>query len=255
MKVFDCFTFFNEFDLLEIRLNILDSYVDYFVLAEARETFSGNPKPLYYEENKERFAKWNHKIIHIINDNLKTDDSFARAGFQKDRLRLELFNHATNEDIVYFGDLDEIWKPQIIDDKVYNLKQRNYSYWLNYLSSEEWIGTVVGKWKTIKGNTFNHWRGLHTYVKEDGGWHFTNMGGLEQIIKKIHAYDHAHEVLPVLSKIENLGVKERMEQGQDYLGRATDHWGNPYKFEVTEEQWPEYLKEHKDKWKPLLKQN
>ena len=68
MKVFDVFPFFNELDLLEIRLNILNPYVDYFVLSESTKTFSGLDKPLFYEENKERFAEFNHKIIHNIVD-------------------------------------------------------------------------------------------------------------------------------------------------------------------------------------------
>ena len=65
-KIYDIFTFFNELELLEIRLNILDKYVDYFVLVEATETFSGKPKKLYYEENKHLFKKFEHKIIHHI---------------------------------------------------------------------------------------------------------------------------------------------------------------------------------------------
>lgn len=252
--IYDTFCFFNELDLLEIRLNILDPYVDYFVLAEAKETFSGLPKPLYYEENKEGFAKWNHKIIHVVNENIETESPFERAAFQKDNLRVELMNMATDEDIVYFGDLDEIWKPQYgIDDAIYNLKQCNYSYYLNLRSSEEWIGTIVGKWKVFKTNTVNHWRATHTNVLEDGGWHFTNMGGVEQIIKKIESYDHAFEVLPVLSQFEGYGIKERMENGIDYLGRQVDHWGKPFEFHVDELAWPEYLKETKEQWRHMLK--
>lgn len=68
MKVFDVFPFFNELDLLEIRLNILDPHVDYFVLSKSTKTFSGLDKPLYYKENKEKFKKFNHKIIHNVID-------------------------------------------------------------------------------------------------------------------------------------------------------------------------------------------
>ena len=82
--IYDCFTFFNELDLLEIRLNILDEHVDYFVLAECTETFSGIEKPLYYEENKERFSKWSHKIIHHINEKIQAPDPFQRAHYQKE---------------------------------------------------------------------------------------------------------------------------------------------------------------------------
>lgn len=253
MKIYDCFTFFNELDLLELRLNILDSYVDYFVLAESRETFTGLPKPLFYEENKERFAKWNHKILHIINDNLETNDPFARAGYQKDNLRIFLEGRANDDDVVYFGDLDEIWKPKEVDDKVYNLTQFNYSYWLNYRSSEEWIGTIVGRYQIIKTNTLNHWRATHTNILKDGGWHFTNMGGVEQIIKKLEAYDHANEVLPILAKYEGYGVKDRMEKGFDYLGRQFDYWGKPFEFHIDETDWPQYLKDNKQNYIHLCK--
>ena len=57
MKVFDVFTFYNELDLLELRMEILGDVVDYFVINEATITFTGNEKPLYFQENKERFAK------------------------------------------------------------------------------------------------------------------------------------------------------------------------------------------------------
>ncbi|HZX73462.1 MAG TPA: hypothetical protein VFE57_03515, partial [Cyclobacteriaceae bacterium] len=66
--VVDCFTFFNELDLLEIRLNILNETVDRFVLVEATRTFQNNPKPLYFNENKKRFEAFLPKITHIIVD-------------------------------------------------------------------------------------------------------------------------------------------------------------------------------------------
>ena len=73
MKIFDCFRFFNELELLEIRLNLLNEVVDYFVLTESPYTISGNEKPLYYLENKERFEKFNHKIIHSITETIPND--------------------------------------------------------------------------------------------------------------------------------------------------------------------------------------
>ena len=66
MKIYDCFNFFNELDLLEIRLNTLKDSVDYFVIVESNVTHSGQFKPLYYEENKERFKSFEDKIIHYV---------------------------------------------------------------------------------------------------------------------------------------------------------------------------------------------
>ncbi len=245
--IYDAFTFWNELDLLEIRLNILDPYVDKFILTEARETFSGKEKPLYYEENKERFAKWSDKIIHIVPGLVKTDDPFVRAGYQKDYFRNHL--DLKDDDIVYFGDLDEIWKPQeIADDKIYNLKQLNYSYYLNNRSSETWVGTVVGKWGTFKKDTVNHWRADHDHELENGGWHFTNMGGEEQILKKLDSYDHCLEAnIPWVR--DNL--KARMENGEDYLGRAADWKGQPFEMWLEEDNLPQYLLDNKEKYKHL----
>lgn len=245
---FDCFSFFNELDLLELRLNILDPFVDYFVIIEAVETFSGLPKPLYYQENQERFAKWHHKIIHGIKDVIETDNAFTRAAQQKDSLRFGLRGKAQDDDIIYFGDLDEIWIPQTVDDKVYNLKQLNYSYYLNNLSSEEWIGTIVGKWKTIKTKNLNYWRAHHDNILE-GGWHFSNLGGVEQIRKKIEAYDHQEFNLDWVKN----SLEDKIANNKDYLGRIKDYWGKPFEFKTDEENWPAYLKENKEKYIHLCK--
>jgi beta-1,4-mannosyl-glycoprotein beta-1,4-N-acetylglucosaminyltransferase len=65
-KIIDCFTFFNELEMLEFRLTELDPYVDKFVIIESTKTFTGKPKPLYYNLNKYKFKDWHHKIIHKI---------------------------------------------------------------------------------------------------------------------------------------------------------------------------------------------
>ena len=67
-KIIDCFIFYNELDMLTYRLNILNDIVDYFVLVEATHTFIGKEKPLFYQDNKHLFEKFNHKIIHVIVD-------------------------------------------------------------------------------------------------------------------------------------------------------------------------------------------
>jgi hypothetical protein len=153
IRVYDAFTFFNELDLLEIRLNILDPYVDYFVLLEAAKTYSGDPKPLYYAENKERFAKWNKKILHYVVDDvpsnvddlrkvlyrrtsevdpldrqiaidaLLTDNTgngemeWFREFYIKEHLKKALAQARLNDDdICYISDLDEIWNPDLVID-------------------------------------------------------------------------------------------------------------------------------------------
>lgn len=246
--IYDCFSFFNELDILEIRLNILDEYVDFFVLGESNQTFSNKEKPLFYEENKKRFEKWNHKIIHVVHPKTQATNSFEIAAYQKENLKSGLVN-ATDDDIIYFGDVDEIWKPKEIDDKVYNLRQLNYSYYLNNRSSEQWVGTVVSKYKNIKNGNLNYYRATHTNELDDGGWHFTNMGGVEQILKKLDAYDH-QEFNNEYTKSQ---IKHRVDNNIDYVGRNVDWLGRPFQFKIEEEHLPQFLKNNKQLYQHLFK--
>lgn len=248
--IIDTFCFFNELDLLEARLNILDPYVDFFVICEGKETFSGKEKKLNYLENKERFCKFRNKIIYINPSRIKTDDAFERAFHQKEYIKKQLWKFCKDDDIIYFGDLDEIWKPQDIqDDKVYNLEQLNYAYWLNNRSSERWVGTIVGKWSSIMKNTLSHWRATHTNVIKDGGWHFTNMGGADQIRHKLEAYDHQENNLDHIKQ----DIEFSMNQGLDYVGRKTDWEGKPFSFWLDESELPKYILENKIKYSNYFK--
>lgn len=178
IKIYDVFTFFNELDVLELRLNILDPYVDYFVLVEATQTFSGQPKPLYYQENKERFKKWQHKIIHYVVYDPPKDEAdlrnrlkethmseldrqiiigaltsdyvgrdvthWVREFYIKECIKKALIG-LDNNDICYLSDLDEVWNPNLIidytKDSVFKLRQIGYMYYLNNRSNEiDWYG-------------------------------------------------------------------------------------------------------------------
>jgi hypothetical protein len=79
-RIFDCFTFLNEFDLLEIRLHELAPVVDRFVIAESPVTFTGRPKPLHFLDNRARFAAFADKIIHIVVDDQPVTDSAWEPG-------------------------------------------------------------------------------------------------------------------------------------------------------------------------------
>ncbi len=116
--LFDCFTFFDELDLLDVRLHELDSLVDYFVLVEAKQTFQGDAKPLYFAENAERFRRYAGKIIHIIVDfsnaeeNYKLDTkpldgNWAREHYQRNQIARGLVA-ARPRDLVIVSDVDEI---------------------------------------------------------------------------------------------------------------------------------------------------
>jgi beta-1,4-mannosyl-glycoprotein beta-1,4-N-acetylglucosaminyltransferase len=113
-KIFDCFTFFNELDLLEIRLAELYPLVDRFVLVEAARTFQGDPKPLCFQENRERFKPWLDKIDHIVIDvpdriRIRPDQTAAwnREYYQRNQIARGLTGAAPH-DLVMVSDVDEI---------------------------------------------------------------------------------------------------------------------------------------------------
>jgi beta-1,4-mannosyl-glycoprotein beta-1,4-N-acetylglucosaminyltransferase len=137
-RVYDCFTFYDELDLLELRLAELAEVVDRFVLVEAKRTFQGNPKPLVFEQAKGRFAKWSAKIEHVIVDfptplprlshksrsktNKVRAEAWDREFYQRNQIMRGL-SDARPDDIVIVSDSDEILRREIIekivDEKLY----------------------------------------------------------------------------------------------------------------------------------------
>jgi len=224
-QIVDVFPFFNELELLELRLRILSPYVDKFVLVECPQTFSGNFKPLYYQENKSRFTAWSHKIQHsIITDpiesmidvksrlgssNLRDEDRWMlnnaitskltkgdfhwkQEFFQKESIR-KAIPSLNSADLVFFGDLDEIWNPVMEfnwnEDILFRLQQEVYLYWLNNKSNEDWTSPVFTAYKNLKGRLLNDLRmnsaGLEFVVVPSGGWHFSYQGGVDRIPKRL----------------------------------------------------------------------
>jgi beta-1,4-mannosyl-glycoprotein beta-1,4-N-acetylglucosaminyltransferase len=154
------------------------------------------------------------------------------------------------DDIVFFSDLDEIWNPEIlskIDDDIHSLAQFNYSYYLNMRSSEEWVGTLMTKVKNVELGFNKKYRTVKPNILPNGGWHFTNMGGIEQVIKKVESYDHGPEINQEWFRANlpfNFGT-------HDYLQRQVDWQGKPFEFWLSEWEWPQYLKDNKDKYQHL----
>ena len=130
--IYDCVSFFNELDLLEIRLNELDSVVDRFVIVEAELTHNGDAKPLYFQNNKARFAKFADKIIHIIvtRDDFKAAENgstfqeraWMRENIQRNAIARGL-KDAKPEDVVIVSDLDEMPRADYVAREANQLKQ------------------------------------------------------------------------------------------------------------------------------------
>ncbi len=110
-RIFDCFPFFMELDLLELRLRHLSPLVHRFVLAESAFDFAGNAKPLYFELNKDRFAEFKDRIVHIIVKDTPPNASkrWAIQRHQRDQLARGL-GEAAPDDLIMISDVDEFPK-------------------------------------------------------------------------------------------------------------------------------------------------
>ncbi len=208
-KIYDCFTFFNELDLLEIRLKELYNTVDYFVIVENPLTYSGNPKPLYFLENKHKFSKYSDKIIHIISPKIQqAENAWIREFAQRNAILLGL-KKARRKDIIIISDLDEIISASIIpqlkkifteknkkkrrSNKYVKMEQKHYRYYLNRLYEDSWKRAMATTYNKVKERTPQRLRENHYddwLVIKNGGWHFSFLGNLEKIYYKIESYAH-----------------------------------------------------------------
>jgi beta-1,4-mannosyl-glycoprotein beta-1,4-N-acetylglucosaminyltransferase len=175
MKIYDCFTFFNELDLLEIRLTELSDAVDYFVIVEAKRKHNGEPKELIFNKNKQRYRKWFRKIIYVSTDlpELNFIDKFLIAlektciykavrwltiNFGLGRWKLENYQRnmiikglkdCSDNDMIMVSDADEIPRAEIIkkavnlavSGKMVEFEQNVFYYYLNGAVDQKWIGT------------------------------------------------------------------------------------------------------------------
>ena len=233
MDIYDCFMYFDEDLLLDIRLNTLNKHIKKFVIAEATYTHNGNQKKLKFDINK--FSKFKDKIIYIIVDKkpenileLMPDDSdekkgeklilngMARDYFQRENLTRGISDAADN-DLIMISDLDEIpnldqIKLSNINNNILIFEQKMFYYKLNLFYEEyKWLGTKAVKRKkflspqwlrNIKGKAYPFWRIDTLFSKKkysnlkfinNGGWHFTCMRTPEDLENKMLNFAHHYE--------------------------------------------------------------
>jgi len=226
--IYDAFPFFNELDLLEVRLHELGEVADWFVLVESTWTHSNQPKPLYYQENRERFRKFHSKIIHIVLRELPARrDPWSLERYQRDCLARGLTG-CSPRDVVLVSDVDEIPRAEAVRDVVAGLKfddgrcTRAVHAWLRRPRVARLLRVWLKKrhpfvhvFEQVPFHFFvncritrpPHWYGTRLVhyrdfgrasdlrrwrgkVVRNGGWHFSWLGGVERIRAKVEAYAH-----------------------------------------------------------------
>lgn len=238
-KIIDCFTFFNELDLLKFRLAELYDKVDHFILIESTKTFTGQVKPLYYSLNKDEFEKWNDKIIHVVVTDMpinlpqyKIDELVAlpeirninwvrehhqRRSVVKGLNRLNL----NFDDVIIMSDLDEIPDMDIVSNNIKFLdmgpivfEQDWYIWNLEWMKGMKWRGSSMFLFSQFIDNKdiFQHIRNLRwdevdenkEFITVDGGWHFSWFGSSEFIRKKMFSFAHTETATEYFKNLKNI---------------------------------------------------
>lgn len=223
MQIIDIFPFFNELDILELRLRELDDLVDKFVLVQSPETFTGIPKPFFYDSSGERWIPWKDKIIEIQVPKIVTDDPWVREKAPR-RLTHRILSQFDSDDIVMLSDVDEIPDKNIVKDVAPNIsklycisfKHTTYFYYLNVMTPNyPSTGTVVATVESAQKKGLQHLREIRrrTNKRFSGGWHFTWQLPVERISTKLKSYAHTEWNLPQLHDLDYLQdcVDKRVE--------------------------------------------
>lgn len=243
--IFDGFTFFNELDLLKLRLDTMWDYVDKFIIVEARKTFTNEDKDLNYEKNKNSFKKYWEKIEYIVIDEFPDEckNAWDREYYQRNAIYQGIRN-SKPDDILIVSDLDEIISPYGVKrvkkilkqdhEKVLKLELLNCWYFLNYADYKYFFLAAPVAYCTGhagEGNEKNNIllpqkaRALkNCEIVQCAGWHFTYMGGMETIKNKIKSF--SHQEYNTEEWLDDSRIMEMIKEGKDLFDRDLSEFGS-----------------------------
>tara|TARA_B100001121_G_scaffold310478_1_gene341734 strand:- start:2740 stop:3552 length:813 start_codon:yes stop_codon:yes gene_type:complete len=263
--IYDCFSYWDEDLLLDLRLHTLDKFVDYFVVVEGNKTWQNNHKKFKFDINM--FSKFKEKIIYVRVDDLPDGQNpYLRENHQRNSISRGL-KKASENDIVIISDLDEIPNPEVIKNfnkkmrfavfeqkhfyYKFNLQSKNYPLWygsriclLKYLKSPQWLRDLKFKkrpfWRIDKFRLNN--------IISNGGWHFCNLKSIDKLKYKYENLCETNDPIIFKEKIDkkylNLkSIEEMIENRKDIIGRDDEF----YKVDI-DNSFPKFIIDNKDKF-------
>ena len=267
--IYDCFSYWDEDLLLDLRLNILNDHIDYFVIVEGNKTWQNNPKKLSFDINK--FSKFKKKIIYVpVEDMPDGDNPYLRENFQRNCISRGI-EKSSQEDLILISDLDEIPNPKKINEfnkkmKYAVFKQRHFYYKINLQSKENphWYGSRICVRKYLKSPQWLRelkfkkrpiWRldkvRLNNII-ENGGWHFCNLKSPEKLLHKYKNLCETNDPVvfkeKINSKFLNIGqIEKSIKEQVDLLGR-----NHKYVKKNVDETFPEFIFNNKERLKDWI---
>jgi hypothetical protein len=260
MKIVDCFPFFDEFMILDIRFRELYDVVDMFVIMEAEETFTGIPKPLALSDSLyERYPQYADKVYMLKVGKIDTSNTdnpiWAREYYQKNHISKQTLSslNLDDEDLILFSDVDEIPKRAVVqsmrdngfDPKGGGFGGPTYYYKLNILTTEwshrpRWIS-----YKYFENHTIQRYD--DSFMKIPGsGWHFSSLKSAEDIKIKIEAFSHSEFTDGRINTVDH--IQASIDNVQDMFERP----GMDLIVVPMDDSYPEYVKENLEKMKEWI---
>ena len=264
-KIYDCVTYFNENLQLELRFNILNKYVNKFIVCEAKQDHKGKKKNINF--NIRNFSHLKDKIIHIICEEFPKElNPWQRQAFQREFIFKGL-DEAKDEDYIIFSDPDEIPNPK----KLINIKlkkkygifmQKSFCYKINLFNKYEspWAGSRIVKKKNLKSIDWLRQKVLVKNLKyswfrfdkeknielvNDGGWHFNNLMKPEKISLKLKTFAHTEYESNKFSDLSI--VKDKILNREDLFNRNF-----VYDKIYLDKSFPEYIIKNQKKYKEWI---
>lgn len=251
--IYDCFPFYNELMLLEIRLHELAPVVDKFVLVEATHTHSGRPKRLYYDEVKDNevFAPFKDKIIHSVFEMEPDPGRWVNENAHRNAINKRL-SGCGPDDIIIVSDMDEIVNRKAVSAMQdctgpTRLIMKLFYYYFNCQAVREWFFSAFCRYKDFQ--TAQLLRiGNETYHKQvliNAGWHFSYLVPPDEIPEKIEAWAHAEYDTEYYKDKERL--RKCVEDVKDIFGRPE------MELSIVPLDAPEYVMSNLNKYREFIR--
>ena len=263
MKIYDCFTYFNEDLILDLRFNILFEHVDYFIIIEGNKTHSGRIKKKNFDIKK--FIKFKKKIKYFFVEMPNNMSSWQLENFQRNQI-IRGLKHANGDDIILISDCDEIPDIQysiknIKNNRVFAFEQKCFYFKLNLLNpkSNPWYGTKLVKYNYLQRTTpqkirsykvkqYPLWRldkPKNVEIIKNGGWHFSFLNTISKIQLKLASYAHTEYNKNKFLNKKNLETK--IKNYKDLFDNKVN-----LKKVLIDSTYPHYIVKNKKKFKKWI---
>lgn len=273
--IYDCFLYYDEDMLLDLRLNVLKDHVDKFVIVESTHSFTGQPVELHFDINK--FEKFRDKIIYVVFDEKPVADSWTNEARTRNAIMNGLVD-AKDDDIIIVSDVDEIIRPEALSAYKPNylcstLYQNFYNYQFNlqvfntngtprlctlpkmtsYKNLKKFFNGEPETLRNVKRSAIRkqwfkwRWLKLRTNIIQHAGWHFSWIMTAERISEKMSTISHTEYDTPELNNQTHI---------EDAIKNGLDIWARERNLQVVDLQsgdFPDYLKNNTEKFSAFIR--